>query len=129
MHTIRYITGDEIFFPALKKLATNPANTYDNMATTDDVEKLFSKESGIDLKPVFDFYLRTINKLEISVKQTGEDKYLVQLLNYDASLPMDIGTDAGTKRMNIDKKGITVTSKTTPVVDPKTYYLKKIIIE
>lgn len=129
MHTIRYITGDEVFFPALKKLATNPANTYDNLATTDDVEKLFSKESGIDLKPVFDFYLRTINKLEISVKQTGEDKYLVQLLNYESSLPMDIQTDAGTKRMNIDKKGVTVASKITPVVDPKTYYLKKIIIE
>jgi aminopeptidase N len=129
MHTIRYITGDEVFFPALKKLATDSAYTYDNRTTTDDVEKLFSKESGIDLKPVFDFYLRTINKLEVSLTQTKEDSYLVQLLNYEGVLPMDIQTDAGIARMNIDKKGITVTSKTQPVVDPKTYYLKKVILE
>jgi aminopeptidase N len=63
MHTLRYVLGDSIFFPALKKLATDPAYTYDNTVTTDDVEKLFSSASSKNLKPLFDLYLRTVNTM------------------------------------------------------------------
>ena len=38
-------------------------------------------------------------------------------------------TDAGTKRMTVDGKGIIVLSKTMPVIDADTYYIKKITIE
>jgi aminopeptidase N len=69
MHTLRYIIGDSVFFPTLKNLATDPMYTYDNLVSTDDVEKLFSNASGTNLKPVFDFYLRTTNKLEVRVRQ------------------------------------------------------------
>ena len=41
MHSLRYVIGDDLFFPTLKKLATDPKYTYDNFVTTDDVEKLF----------------------------------------------------------------------------------------
>ena len=43
MHTIRYIMGDSLFFPTLKKLATDPKYTYDNTVTTDDVGKAFQQ--------------------------------------------------------------------------------------
>jgi aminopeptidase N len=129
MHTLRYVIGDEIFFPTLKKLATDAQYTYDNPVHTRDVEQLFSKASGKDLKPLFEFYLYTAQKLEIRVRQTADDKYLVQLLNFDTPLPIDIMTDAGTSRMTVDKKGITVTSKTMIQVDPRFFYLKKIILE
>lgn len=129
MHTIRYVIGDDIFFPTLKKLATDAQYTYDNPVHTRDVEQLFSKASGQNLKPLFDFYLYTAQKMEIRVKQTGDDKYLVQLLNYDAPLPIDIKTDSGVSRLTIDKKGITVTSKSLIQVDPEFFYLKKVVLE
>lgn len=129
MHTLRYIIGDDIFFPTLKKLATDPQYTYDNTVTTADVEKLFSAASGKDLKQLFQFYLYTANKLEVGVQQTAEDKYFIQLLNYDGILPIDIATHIGTQRMEVSKKGITVTSKTMVQVDPSVFYIKKVIFE
>ena len=129
MHTLRYVIGDTVFFPTLKKLATDPKYTYDNMVHTRDVEQLFSTASGKDLKPLFDFYLYTAQKLEVRIRQLSDEKYTVQLLNMDIPLPMEITTDAGTKRMMIDKKGISLTSKTMPQVDAGVFYLKKIILE
>ncbi len=129
MHSLRYVLGDGIFFPTLKKFATDPRYTYDNQVTTNDVEQFFSKESGKNLKLFFDFYLRTVQKLEISVKQTDDEKFLVKILNLDMQLPMEIVTDSGSHKMMLDQKGITVVSKTIPIIDPSVYYLKKIILE
>lgn len=129
MHTLRYVMGDELFFPTLKKLATAPQYTYDNTVITADVEQLFSSAYGKSLKPLFQLYLYTTDKLEIHVRQTGDDKYLVKLINLDMPLPVNIVTDAGMQRLVVDKKGITITSKTTLQVDPDVFYLKKVILE
>ena len=129
MHTLRYVMGDSLFFPALKKFATSPQYTYDNLVSTDDVEQFFSKEAGRNLKPFFDLYLHTTNKLEVHIKTLPSNKYLIQLQNVDMSLPLDIATDAGTKRMIVDAKGLRVDSKTIPIIDPEVFYIKKVIIE
>lgn len=129
MHTLRYIIGDEIFFPALKNFATDPRYIYDNLVTTDDVEQYFSKAVGMNLKPLFDFYLRTVQKLEVNIKQVDENSYSIKLLNFSMPIPMDITTDTETKRVTIGTKAIIIKSKTLPLVDPKVYYLKKLIIE
>ena len=129
MHTVRYVIGDEIFFPALKQLATDKLYTFDNLITTDEVEKLFSKASATDLKPLFDLFLRTTKKLEIQITVLRGNQYKIQLTNIDMSLPIDIVTEKGSQRMTVTKKGITVTSGILPQVDPDMYYLKKITIE
>lgn len=129
MHTLRYVIGDEIFFPTLKKLATDPQYTYDNTVTTSDVEQLFSKAYGVNLQPLFQLFLYTTNKLEVHVKQTGDNKYRVRLLNLDMALPMEIETDQGIQKFVIDKKGVEITSNTMIQVDPTVFYLKKVIIE
>ncbi len=129
MHSLRYLLGDSIFFPTLMKLATDPAYTYDNMIGTDDVEQLFSKASGRDLHSFFNFYLRTTNRFEITVKQTAEDKYRVSLQNFDTPLPMEVTTDKGTTRLLIDKKGIEVQSATLPQIDRKGFYYKRVSYE
>lgn len=129
MHTIRYVIGDDIFFPALKKFVTSPDYTYDNLVDTDDVEKHFSSASGKDLKPLFDLFLRTTDKLTVSVKQTGAVKYQIKALNDGIVVPIDIQTEKGIERVNLDTKGITVESSATPVVDPKVFYFKKVILE
>jgi len=129
MHTICYIMGDSTFFPAIKKLITSPQYTYDNLVNTDDIEQFFSKESGCDLKPLFDLYLRTTNKLEVHVQTMGNDKYMVTLPNMSIPLPMDITTENGAKRVTIGSKGLLVSSKILPVIDADDFYIKKVIIE
>ena len=129
MHTLRYVMGDDVFFPTLKKLATDPQYTYDNTVTTSDVEKLFSGAYGKSLKPLFQLFLYTTNKLEINVRQTGEDKYILKTINLDMSIPIDVLTDKGIQRLDIDSKGITVTSKTYIQIDPNVFYLKKVVME
>ncbi len=129
MHSLRYVIGDEVFLSTLKKLATDPKYTYDNFVTTNDVEKLFSSESKQDLKPFFDFYTRTTDVLDISIKETGYQKYLVKMNNFFMPLPFDITTSAGTNKTVIGKDGITVNSAAPPQVDVKGYYLKKISLQ
>ena len=126
MHSLRYVIGDEIFFPTLKKLATDPQYTYDNMVTTTDVAQLFSKAANLNLKPFFDFYCRTTDVLDIVIKQVGYQKYSIKLNNSFMKLPFDITASDGTTKMFIDKEGITVNSKTPPQVDNKGFYLKKV---
>ena len=96
---------------------------------TADVEKLFSGAYGKSLQPVFHLFLYTTDKLEIHVKQTAEDKYLIRLLNIEMPLPVDIITDQGKQRLMLDKKGITVSSKKALQIDPSMFYLKKVIME
>ena len=129
MHTLRYIIGDSIFFPTLKRLATDTSWTYTRTASTENVQQLFSQASGIDLAPLFHLYLYTTQKLEIDVKQTGPSQYLVKLMNIDMPLPIDITTDKGTSRQKVDKKGVVVNSEMMPLVDSRVFYLKKLIYE
>lgn len=129
MHSLRFILGDEIFFPTLKQLATAPQFTYDNTVTTDDVEALFSNSSGKNLKPFFHLFLYTTNKLEISLKQTQATKYTLALQNLDMEIPLEIVTSEGKNRLMVSKTPVEITSTTLPVIDPTVFYLKKVIIE
>ena len=129
MHGLRYVTGDDIFFPTLKKLATDPKYTYDNFVTTTDVEQLFSSASGKDLKPFFDFYLRTTNVIDVNVKEIGYQKYQIKINNFFMPLPFDITANNQTSRLIIPAEGITVNSTLPPQVDTKGFYLKKVTIQ
>ena len=129
MHSLRYVIGDQIFFPTLKKLATDAKYTYDNFVTTDDVEQLFSNASNQNLKPFFDFYLRTTNVLDITIKEVGFQKYQIKINNFFMPLPFDIIANGQTRRTIISKDGIIINSTFPPQVDAKGNYLKKVTIQ
>lgn len=129
IHTLRYILGDSIFFPAIRKVATDSSHTYTHTTSTADVERTFEQASGMDLSPLFHLYLYTTDKLEIRVRPVDATHYLVQLLNIDMALPLDISTDTGTTRTMVNKKGVTVTSATMPQIDTRDFYLKKVIYD
>jgi aminopeptidase N len=129
MHGLRYVIGDDIFFPTLKKLATDPQYTYDNFVTTDDIEKLFSSASGKDLKPFFDFYLRTTNVIDVNVKEIGFQKYQIKINNFFMPLPFEITANEKTSRIIIPGEGIVVNSVLPPQVDAKGFYLKKLTLQ
>lgn len=129
MHSLRYLMGDSLFFPTLKKLATDPAYTYHNLVTTEDVEKLFSREAGRNLQPLFDLYLRTTQKLDFTVKQTQLNSYQIKLLNLSMPLPVDITTSNGTQRLIVTGEGLSLKSATPPIIDAKGFYFKKVTWE
>ena len=129
MHTLRFVMGDSLFFPTIKKLATEPQYVYDNTVVTDDVEKLFSNAAGQNLKPLFELFIRSIHKLDIAMKQTEKETYTIQLLNLNMSIPMQVQTSDGLKTMMVGKEKTTLKSTTVPVIDPNVFYLKRVIQE
>ena len=129
MHSLRYLIGDDIFFPTLKKLATDTAYTYDHFVTSMDVEKLFSTASGKNLKPFFDFYLRTTDVLDVQVKEIGFQKYEIKINNFFMPLPFDIITNDRMNKIVIPLEGIVVESVLPPQVDAKGFYLKKVTLQ
>jgi aminopeptidase N len=129
MHTLRYVMGDSLFFPTLKGFATDPHYTYDSLVTTSDVQNYFSKAAGKDLKPLFDLFLRSTNKLEILVKQTAEDSYLISLKNMDMNLPLTVSTSSGDETILAGKKEVVLKSTSFPLVDKAGYYFKSVVYE
>jgi len=129
MHTLRYVIGDSIFFPALKGYATDPKYTYDNMVTTEDVMNYFNTASRKNLKPLFDLFLFTTDKLTINLKQTGLNTYLISFLNMDMTLPLEVQTSSGRQKLMVGKKPVELKSDSLPIIDPDVYYLKKIVVE
>ena len=129
MHSLRYVIGDDIFFPTIKKLSTDPQFTYDSFVTSKDVEALFSGAVGYSLKPFFDFYLRTTKTFEFNMKETGYQTYHIKPLNYVMDLPLDIIINGKTEKYTLTNNGLTVVSSTPPIVDPKGYYLKTVTIQ
>ncbi len=129
MHTLRFVIGDSIFFPAIKLLATDPAYTYNNLVTTADVQQLFSKRAGIDLQPLFTHCLYTNDKLEILVKRTAMNVYAISLKNIDMQLPVELITDAGKQTVRLGRRSITIRSKSLPVIDPEMYYMSRVTFE
>jgi aminopeptidase N len=126
MHSLRYVIGDAVFFPTLKKLATDPQYTYDNFVTSNDVEALFSNAAGYSLKPLFDFYLKTTSQIEISVKEIGFQQYQITTSNFFMNLPLDIYMNNKTEKMLLTKEGLKIKSTLPPIIDPNGYYLKKV---
>ena len=49
-------------------LISAPKYNYDNLVVTDDLKGPLSFEAGKDLKPFFDFYLRTTDRTEIVIR-------------------------------------------------------------
>jgi aminopeptidase N len=126
MHTLRYVIGDSLFFPILKGFATDSNYTYDHTVSTGDVERYFSRRSGIDLKPLFDLYLRTVDKLQVSVKKQSGGRYAIRLENMPMTLPLEVVTDKGPERIAAGTADVLVKSRIRPVIDPDSYYLTKV---
>ena len=126
MHTLRYVMGDSVFFPALKDFATDKANM---LTTTDEFEQFFTRRSGKNLKPLFDRFIRSPDKLQIAVTRSRNGMWKINLANMDMKVPLKIVTSAGTETIQVSKEATTIKSTTPPVIDPDMYYLSKVIIE
>ncbi|HCR55216.1 MAG TPA: hypothetical protein DIW27_12420, partial [Cytophagales bacterium] len=61
--------------------------------------------------------------------QVEENKFEIRLLNYEGILPVDIQIDDTSKRTQLSKKAIIINSQGWPQIDPRGYYLKRVILE
>jgi aminopeptidase N len=129
MHTLRYVMGDELFFPTLKAFATDPKYTYDNMVVTGDVIRHFNAAAGKDLTPLFKLFIYSTDKLGITVKQVPGGSYSIKLDNLDMQIPLQVQTSSGVQKLMVSKKPIMVKSDTAPVIDADGYYLKRVSFE
>jgi aminopeptidase N len=126
MHTLRFVLGDQVFFPALKSFALDPRYTYDNMVVTDDVLKHFNAAAGKDLSPLFKLFLYSTDKLQVHVKQVAADAYTVRLGNMTMPLPFEIITSSGKTKLTLSGKDQQISSTSMPIIDPDGYYLKTV---
>ena len=124
MHTLRFVMGDSVFFPALKAFIMDPKYTYNNFVNTKDLQLHLSKWAKKDLDPLFKLFIYSTDKLKINLLSKENGKYEISLQNLDMTIPMEITTDAGTKTYKISKKPIIIKSKTLPIIDDNGFYLK-----
>lgn len=89
LNTLRHIVNDDAkWWRMLFKFAESNRH---KIITTEDVVNFFNTESGIDLTPVFNQYLRTSKIPELSIRIDGK-KFIYQWLqtNADFNMPVDI---------------------------------------
>lgn len=130
MHTLRCILGDSVFFSAIKKFVTDVKYPYEKFFTSDDVQRFFNRQTGKDLKPLFDFYLKTIKTIDINLRQVNSDTYYMMIENAPiTSVPLEILTDSGILHTTMEATRTNpqkIISKTLPVIDPGGWYFKKV---
>lgn len=129
MHTLRFVLGDSVFFPTLKAFATDPRFTYDHLVKTEDLIQHFNKATGRNLQPLFDLYVYSTDKLQLSLRQTGLQAYELRVQNLGMEIPMEVLTSAGKIIVKAGDNPVKISSATMPVIDPDGYYLKKITLE
>jgi aminopeptidase N len=126
MHSLRFILGDEVFFPMLKAFLSKKDHIYDQLVTTHDFTAFVQEYSGKDLQGFFDMYLYTTEVPEIIVEKIGRQEYEVSIPNISYSLPMEIATDSGTNRYSLSSEAILIESEKKVKVDPHGWFLKEV---
>jgi aminopeptidase N len=125
IHSLRFVLGDDLFFPLLKAFANDERFTYQNRVSTQDFVDFVHSYTGKDLDGLFHLYLYTTDIPEIKVKKGRKNSYRVWAENIDFQLPLEIRTSSGTKRYEVSEKPVNIKSETQPEIDPNDWFLLK----
>jgi aminopeptidase N len=125
IHTLRYLLGDDVFFPMLIAFLSDEKYTYSNQIETKDFTDFVQQYSGKDLNDFFQLYLYTNTIPEVVVRKKGKNRFAIHIPNIDFNIPMDIKTSAGSKRVELSSTPTLVQSDTPVIVDPEGWYLKQ----
>ena len=63
------------------------------------------------------------DKVNVSVRETGRHQYAIRLENLPMTLPMEVATSEGVRRIMVSGQETTIRSSSKPVIDPNVYYL------
>ncbi|WP_158858952.1 M1 family metallopeptidase [Lunatibacter salilacus] len=123
MHSLRFMLGDDAFFPLLQGIAHQEVFTYANQASTVDLIDYLSKDSDLDIKEFLSWYLYREDLPKVSVKKKKKNIYLISLPGSTFSLPIDVKTEKGIERITLSSTPIEVNSSAHVEVDPLGWYL------
>ncbi len=118
MHSLRWILGDDVFFPFLKALASDQRWTYENQIDTDDFYSFLQEYTGRDLTDFLDLYLKSTKVPQVKISSRGTNEYRVSLEGINFELPVEIQTSNGIQKVMLGKKKVMIESDSSPIIDP-----------
>ena len=135
LHTLRWLMGDEKFFPALRRMAyPDPAlekatdGRACRFATTEEIRSIAEKSGGMDLGWFFEVYLRQPRLPELAWKVEGGALFLEWKSPTGAPFPMPVEVALGDEFVRVpcpDGKGrLELGGRTDARVDPKKRVLR-----
>lgn len=135
LHTLRYLLGDDAFFPALRRMAyPDPASEQitdgrqTRFVTTDDFLHLAEEVSGEDLDWFFEVYLRQPDLPRLVSEQVGNELELRWETPDDLPFPMPVEVQFGEEVHRVAMTGgrgsVTIPEGTTPTLDPQNWILR-----
>lgn len=125
MHSLRWVLGDDVFFPMLKAFANDPGFTYENQVNTRDFIDFVKSFSGKDLEGFFQLYLYSTDIPEVKISKKGKKGFEVSLLGIDFQLPVELKTEKGIETVNLGKQPLLINSTSKPTVDPRGWLMLK----
>jgi aminopeptidase N len=123
MHSLRFMLGDDAFFPMLQGIAQQDAFTYDNQVSTADLIDYLSAGSNLAVRDFLTWYLYREDIPRVSVKKKKKNRYQIMLRDIGFELPVEVMTDRGIERLTLSSKPTEVISSKVIEVDPKGWYL------
>lgn len=125
MHSLRWVLGDEVFFPFLKALATDERFTYQNQINTAEFLAFVQEYTGRDLSDFLNFYLRSTKLPKVKVAAKGKNTYRIELDGISFELPVEVQTSEGMQRVILGRKAVQLQSDTAPLIDPNGWLMLK----
>ena len=125
LHSLRWVLGDDVFFPMLKAFANDARFTYKNQVNTRDFIDFVISFSGKELEGFFQLYLYTTDLPEVKISKKGKKGFEVSLKGIDFQLPVEVKTEKGIKTVMLGNEPLLINSNTAPIVDPKGWLLLK----
>ncbi|MCE7054449.1 M1 family metallopeptidase [Algoriphagus sp. AGSA1] len=125
MHSLRWILGDDVFFPMLKSFANDPRFTYENQVNTRDFIDFVNSYTGKDLEGFFQLYLYSTDIPEVKILKKGKRGFEVSLQGIDFQLPVELKTEKGIETINLGKQPLLINSTSEPTVDPRGWLMLK----
>lgn len=123
LHSLRFIVGDEKFFPLLKNIAANESFTYTNQINTAKLIQFITDETNQDLDGFFDWYLYRTKLPKVKISRRKKTNYEVSIPRISFSLPVEIQTERGIDTFILSSKPVRIQSKTPINIDPNHWYL------
>ncbi|WP_215225933.1 M1 family metallopeptidase [Echinicola shivajiensis] len=123
LHSLRFVLGDELFFPLIKAFIESDEFTYENQVDSKDFIDFVTNYSGKNLDSFFDMYLYSTKLPKVKINKKGKNKYDVSLSDIQLSLPMEIKTSDGIEKVELSNSPIRLKSDDPIEVDPNGWYL------
>jgi aminopeptidase N len=140
LHSLRWLVGDEAFFPALRRMAyPDPAleRTTDGsacrFATTEEIVAIAEHETGMELAWFFEVYLRQPKLPVLSWKQKGRDLLLEWESPTGAPFPMPVEVQLGNEHVRVlcpaGKGRVEIGKHSFFLVDPRERVLREGLVQ